>query len=61
MCTSKKILDRVAELETFFKDNAYAMPNEPVLRKIKFLCTRLRIGDNYVSEKAMEIESFSVE
>jgi hypothetical protein len=60
MRTSEKIIERVAELEVFFKENAYAMPNEPVLKKVKFLCTSLCIGDSYVSEKAEEIAGLSV-
>lgn len=50
-----KIRERVGQLEVFFKDNAYAMPNDYALRHVKFLCNSLCLGDPYIAEKAGEI------
>jgi hypothetical protein len=55
MSTAESIVELAAELESFFKGNACPMENEPVLRRIRFLCSRLGAYDYYVAEKAGEI------
>jgi len=53
---SKSILALTDKLESFFKENAYPMKNEAVLRRIKFLCGQLGAHDYYVAENAAEID-----
>lgn len=48
MSTFESIIEVAAELESFFKENAYPMKNEPVLRHIRFLCSRLGAYDHSI-------------
>lgn len=59
MNTSEKILELADETERFFKENAYPIPNEPAVRRMKYLCARMGAYDHYIAEKAGEISQLS--
>ena len=56
MRTSENIIALAKEIEEYFEENSCPIPNEPALRRIKFLCARIGGYDHYIAEKAGEIE-----
>lgn len=59
MSPSEEIAALADRLEGCFKENAFPVPNEPVLRCIKFMCGQIGALDRDVAEKAGDIANLA--
>lgn len=59
MNPSEEIAVLADKLEKYFKENASPVPDEPVLRRINFLCGQIGALDRDVDEKAGEIANLA--
>lgn len=59
MTASEEIGALADKIEGYFKENAFPVSNEPVLRRIRFMCGQIGGLDRDVAEKAGDIANLA--